>query len=1613
MTADSDAIAVELLAKLVERARERLPSPEGEAAVAFVRRYYARAPWDDLVQRSGTDLYGAAVAFYRLLEAHRAAEPLVRVFNPRIDEDGWECPHTVVRVVTDDMPFLVDSIKMAVNRARLTVHLSIYPVIPIERDEQGRFQRLAERDGQATALIHLEVDRRTESDVLAALRTDIVNTLGDVRAAVSGWQTMRARMRAVIGELDAPPRGVDPEQAAEVRAFLAWVEDHHFIFTGYREYELVEEAGELELRVMADSELGVSGRRRSGDYSRTFSALPPDVRAGFREPTLLVLTKANERSRVHRPDYLDYIGVKRFDEEGAVRGERRFLGLFTASFFNQNPTDIPLLRQKIRAAVESVRLPPGDHDRKALRNVLETYPRDELLQISPAELGQNAMRILQLRERQRPGLFVRSEAFGRFVSCLVFIPRERFDTGVRRKIQAMLMSVFGGRSVDFRVQLTESPLVQVLYTVHTPPGPPVPYDSKALESKIEAMIRSWIDDLAGALRDQYGEEEGSRLFGRYARAFPVGYREDFDPRTAARDVSRIEALGKRTAPIFVLHQYPEDDPHLLRLKLFVPGQPVMLSDIIPILENTGLRVVGERPYLVRAEEQVTHVHDFALLRSEHELGIDAVKEPFQQVLAAVWAGQAENDGFNQLVLRARLGWREIAVVRAYAKYLKQVGVAFSQSYMEEVLTAHADIVRLIVGAFLARFDPAKRERAAIRIARISAHVHEALDRVEGLDADRILRAFLALVHATLRTNFFQRERDGKPKDRIAFKLDPALLGHLPEPRPAYEIWAYSPQMEGVHMRAGKVARGGIRWSDRREDFRTEIFDLVKAQIVKNSIIVPVGAKGGFVVKQASGGGRAGRLEEAMRCYQTFVRGLLDLTDNLVGGHTVPPPDVVRYDGDDPYLVVAADKGTATFSDIANGIAEQYGFWLGDAFASGGSAGYDHKKMGITARGAWESVKRHFRDTGRDIETEDFTVVGIGDMSGDVFGNGMLLSRHIKLIGAFDHRHVFLDPNPDPVASFEERERLANLGQSSWADYDRGLVSVGGGVWPRTVKSIPLDDHARQVLGVDAHSLTPQELIRALLRAPVDLLWNGGIGTYVKARSEGDADVGDRGNDGCRVNGAELRCQVVCEGGNLGFSQRGRVEYALAGGRINSDFIDNAGGVNCSDHEVNIKILLDELVRSGDLTRKQRNQQLAALTDEVAALVIEENYWQNWALSLLQRQASTQQDLMGRLVRYLEKDSGLDRAREGLPDETELEARHLAGGGLTRPELAVLVSHAKNVVYQELLDSVAVEDPFLIRELLRYFPQPLRGPYREAIQRHRLRRELIATFVTNRLVNRLGPAYVFDLRAARGISVTDSTRAYLTVWEMFSLRELWREVASLDGEVSAGVLADMLLHGISLIRRAALWLLRNRPLPVDIEAGAREFAPCGELLIGSLAEFLTPRQSERLQARTEPFVTAGVPAGLARHVASLDTLYATLDIATIGGRSAMAEQWIAQVYFAAEEYFHLDWLQERVAALAPGDPWEERARTAMLAQVDDLRLALTEEILSSGAQSGDPEAVIDVWLGGRHGPAERFARWMEEARAVDEVRVPLLSVLLTELRMLVGQGPAQRDRYIQS
>ena len=1575
----------------------------GPPAATFARAFLATAAPEDVVSFPPETLARLAILARDLSASRPPGDTLVRVFAPDPAVDGFAYDGAILVAINDDKPFLYDSILGEISATSLTVEAAFHPIVDNGRDGQAR-----------ESVIVMAIARQRDPARLMALEEAARRVFADVAAAVGDWRVMLEKLTESIEELRRNPPPVEPAELAEAVAFLKWLADNHFTLLGARDYRYDETTrqhsplDETGLGVLRDPAARII---RKPDAA---AELTPEVAGFLTDPQPVVITKSNSRSRVHRAAVQDYIGVKRFDASGRLIGERRFVGLFTSSAYHQLPSEIPLLRRKEARVVQRAGFDPRSHDGKALAHVVETFPRDDLFQISEDDLLTQALGIMHVLERPRVKTFLRFDRFDRFVSALTYMPRDRYSGAVRLKIGEILSAAFGGEVTHSSPTFGESPVARVDTIVQFGPAAHG-VDLARLEADIAAATVTWADGLAAALGGS-AQADPARLAARYANAFPVNYREQVRPADALDDIARLEALAETGAGGVSFHAYREagDGAAALRLKLLHTGGSAELSSVLPILENMGLVVAEETNYRIvpAGLPQPIVIHAFAMrLKQPQPLDLDEVGPKLEAALEAVWSGRSENDGFNALTLAAGLDWRAVAIVRAIAKFLRQAGIAFSQPYMEEALVRNADIARLGVELFEARFDPARpgdaSDRAAAAAAAYAA-IERALNDVKSLDEDRILRRFRNVIDAMLRTNAWQKGADGADRPALAFKLDSQRLDELPAPRPWVEIFVYSPRVEGVHLRFGRVARGGIRWSDRREDFRTEILGLVKAQQVKNAVIVPVGSKGGFYPKQLpKDASREAVQAEGVAAYTVFIDALLDLTDTIAGdGAIVPPAAVVRADGDDPYLVVAADKGTATFSDTANAISQRRGFWLDDAFASGGSAGYDHKKMGITARGAWEAVKRHFREMGRDIQSEPFTVVGVGDMSGDVFGNGMLLSKAIRLVAAFDHRDIFIDPDPDPAASWAERKRLFDLPRSSWADYDKALISTGGGVFSRALKSIPLTPQMKALSGLAADAVTPFDLMSALLKAEADLLWFGGIGTYVKSSTQSQAQAGDRANDAIRVDGRELRAKVVGEGANLGVTQPGRIEAARAGVRLNTDAIDNSAGVDTSDHEVNLKILFAAAAGKGTLGRAERDALLAEMTDEVAAHVLADNYRQTLALSIAEADAPGALEAQARLMRSLEAKGKLDRAVEMLPDETAIRALRGAGQGLTRPEVAVLLAYAKIDLNEALLDSPLPDDPAFADNLSSYFPPQVRARFAGEIGGHRLRRELVATLLCNDIVNRAGPAFVQGIAEATGADIAAVARAAVIATGAFRLAELYDRINALDGQVTAAVQIAMHKTAIELLRRQTQWMLRNVAADAPIDLTAAQYRDGIDLLKGTFSGLVSPLEREAVTARIGELAAAGVPADLADEVGALPLFATVADMVSLAHESAIPLDAVAGAYFAAGAALGIDRLREQATRVKPQGHWDALSLTRI---EDDLfaiqRLvaakALKSVAAASAAARAEGAASVAAWAAAAAGGIERARALiadLERDGAFTAAKLALATAQLRDLAM---------------
>ena len=1571
----------------------------GSPPLAFLRAYFETMSVDALKARSIASLFAVATGHWRLSAARKPDEILVRLIRPQ--EGAADGRHLArLQTVIEDLPFLVDSVMQRVREAGAAVDWSAHPILRITRDANGALLGLSEgNEGVNESFIHLEFEPLADASAYDRLEESVRATLADVRTAVADYPAMRVRVRQTVSRLERVPSGVNPSAFAEARAFLEWIDERHFTFLGWAESKAeTGEDGRLSLKAVSGSGLGLLREGAALAASEDLIAPQEELDKYASSPRVLVITKGNVRASIHHAEYLDVIAVRRFASDGALEGTVRIIGLFTAEAYHARVADIPVVRRKVIDVVLRARLPEDSHSAKNLREILQTWPRDELFQSGEDELFTACMSVRALRDRQQLKLITRRDRYGRFYSCLVFVPRERYSRELREAIARELSNVFNATGVDrANVEFLRGGFTRLHFTVRTAPGTRVAYTTAEIEARLAQATRAWGD----VLRESLDAAGSGHLASRFANGFPLSMQEVIAPARAVAEVQMLSQLSAETPLVVRLEQ--NEEGAATGLTLYRAESPVPLSDAMPVLENFGLKVINQDPSELKSSDGKAYwIQSFTLQPVALPPGTEpaAARANFEAALLSVWSGASENDGLNRLVLASGLSARQVTALRTVATYLVQTSLPFGPGLMQGVFASHPLLSRRIVQLFETRFDPsfddAKRRDAVISV---SQALDDGLDKVASLDADRILRAAVNVVRAALRTNYFQKNAAGEAKTYVSIKLDPAKIPDLPLPKPAFEIWVYSPTVEGVHLRGGKVARGGLRWSDRRQDFRTEVLGLIKAQMVKNTVIVPVGAKGGFVLKSGNPAEREAWAALGVTGYKTFLRGLLDITDNRRGADVVAPIDVVRYDEDDPYLVVAADKGTATFSDIANGISAEYGHWLGDAFASGGSVGYDHKKMGITAKGGWESVKRHFREMGKNIQETPFTVVGIGDMSGDVFGNGMLLSPHIQLLAAFDHRHIFLDPNPDTAASFAERARLFALPRSSWEDYDKSLISEGGGVWPRSAKSIEVPIAARAALGIEGTRLTPNELMNAILKDPVDLLWNGGIGTYVKAASQGHGDVGDRANDGLRVNGKEVRAKVIGEGGNLGCTQLGRIEYAMNGGHINTDAIDNAGGVHSSDREVNIKIPLNQLMAQGQLTREQRDPLLLAMTDDLAAAVLRDSYVQSAAVSLLEANAKERLDEHAELIRKLEHEGLLNRAVEFLPDEETLKERQRSGQGLTRPELSVLLAYAKMSLYAATLASDMPDDPFFVRDLLAYFPPALVAAHQPQLESHQLKREIIATILSNAVANRMGVSFAHRMAEDHGHDRGEVLKAYAIAHEIFAADAYWQRIEALDNQLPPTAQMKLMAYPTGLLKHATGWLVRGgydkQPVAISVLRFS-EAIQAGEAL---LPDALPKSYREDYDKTLNGLLADHVPAALAKRLTATRVLGTALDVTELAHHHKLPLRDAAEAYFGVGEHFQMLWIYGAINRLTVQGKWHALARQNLRDDTYHIHQMLASRVLS--AQGATPQEKLARWLGDNE-PRIAFAMGrIAELKAAGAVDFEGLVVAVRELRKLRG------------
>lgn len=1606
-----------LLDKVFTLIGEKTNKEKAPLVQKFARILFKNISPADLQGRSDSDLYGATLSLWQRFSHYDSAQPFINVFNPKITKHGWQSEHTIVELIIQDMPFLVDSVRIALNRLGITAHLLLHSPIAISRDAEHHLNNvnaepISGSDNSAKETVFLiEIDHQETSEQIAYLTDELRSVLSEVLLVVNDWELMQQRLLEAKQTVVTSPFAFAETTQQSTLQFIDWLADHHFTLMGYRYYEVNAVDGDHLWHPVNDSSLGIM-KNSIRNRDRRISNLPSSARKETLSQKPLLLTKTSSLARVHRPAYIDYIGVKAFNDKGEVIGEHRFLGLYSASLYNSSVMHIPILSQKIEDICIAADVEMGTHAHKAIVNILETYPRDELLHSPVNELAKIVSGIFQMQERGISRMFTRKDVFGRFISCMTYVPREKYNTALRKQTQDYLKFAFGSeQDVEFTTYFSESVYARTHYIVRVVDNN-MDYPVKEIEQNIIELTKTWPDRLANVIKTAYGEGKSVSVIERYATNFSQSYMDEYLPSAALGDIEKLECLSDAT-PLGMLFYRPQEiqsTSRAVRLKLYHQNEPIHLSDVLPMLENFGLRVIDETPYkIATANGGSNWIMDFSMLHESFPTTDMSLSQSlFQDGFAQVWENHLEDDAFNRLILSGNLTGRNVTILRAYAKYMRQIGLSFSVDYIANTMSAYPQISAALIELFTYRFDPENTYNKQSECDLVDALMHS-LDGVSNLDDDRIIRKYLDMILATVRTNFYQPKQNGEQKSYVSFKLLPELISDMPLPLPKFEIFVYSPQMEGVHLRGGKVARGGLRWSDRFEDFRTEVLGLVKAQQVKNTVIVPVGAKGGFVCKQLpKTGGRDAFIAAGQACYRTFIRSLLDITDNIIDGAVVYPHAVVRHDEDDPYLVVAADKGTATFSDIANEISDEFNFWLGDAFASGGSVGYDHKKMGITARGAWESVKRHFREIGIDCQTTEFSCTAIGDMAGDVFGNGMLLSPKTRLIAAFNHMHIFFDPDPNVEKSFIERQRLFADPSLNWADYNTKLIAKGGGVFSRRDKSIALSSEMKKWLGTKKSSMTPNELIHQILQMPVDLLWNGGIGTYVKSSKENDSDVGDRANDAVRVNGKQLNAKIIGEGGNLGCTQLGRVEFAKHGGKVNTDFIDNVGGVDCSDNEVNIKILLNALVNNGDLTVKQRNAMLHEMTDDVANIVLDDCYRQTQSISITEQANVGQIKEQLRFIHALERDGHLNRELEYIPSDEEFSERIADGVGLTRPELSVLISYAKMVLKEELNQPAITDNPYYQQFLVGSFPQLLQDQYQVQMQQHPLRGEIIATKLTNYMINDMGLNFAHRLNEETGASIADIAIAYSTIKALYNLGDLWREVEQLDNQIDSALQLQLLDSMRRSVRRATRWMLREHTQFDSITSAIEFYRPVYSDLLQNIDQYLVAGEVQALHKAVASYVDQGIPESIAYRVGIQSNAFSALDLAHIVEKTQVEPALVQRLYFQLGSNLQLHWFLEQINQQGVNNHWQALARASYREELDHQQRVLTISLLKRTDNLTTTAQVDDLlanWMDTNANLINRWSSMMSEFKTSQSHEFAKFSVALRELLLLTNKVSA--------
>lgn len=1608
-----------IIAEITKSAVKQLNKTEKSNVEKFTAAFYKFASTEDLVRFDKKSMAVVAKETYKFLKKRQKNKPKIRIFNPSVKTDGWESEYTIVEIINDDKPFLIDSVTEEINRHEYKIHQLLFPVINVERNKKQELvtiktENKSKSDINDESVMHFKISHISDTKEMKTLEKDILNVLSAVSIAVKDWRGILKRVEYILAELTISVESLyqahtkqQPElrdNIAEIKYFIEWLKNNNFVFLGYSEYVFEKQVRKTEAKPIKKSELGLYKQGYYEKHTHTFSNEQGALSIFDKEFSLLEITKSNKKSPVHRPVQMDYIRIKRFNKDGEIIGEHRLLGLFTSIVYYQSARQIPIIRKKISSIQKLSGFSKSSHNGKALTAILEDFPRDELFQSNEELLLDISMDLVMLAMSPRVRLFLRKDTMERFISCIIFIPRERMSTELRQKMEIILRNELGGEVVNHYTQVTEAHLARLQIIIQTQPGDIPEYNITKIEEKLANAARLWMDGVREELLKHYSEKKSDKLLAEYNGAFSISYQNRFTAEDAYYDIIQINKLIDQQKIIFDLYKTKNEEKNIFHLKIYNYKEKIALSKMMPVLDNMGIEIIDEHTYLIKpsSSKEDIWIHFFRFeVCAEKTPRLNEIKENFETTLQKIWFDEVQNSGFSKLIISALLNYREIMLLMAYSKYLQQIRFPYSQSFIEDALSSHPGLIKQIVDLFFLKFDPAIKKERDSQIEEINNEIEKKLSHVVSLAEDKVIRSFKEAINATVRTNFFQINEDKEYKTHISLKIDSSKVPDLPLPRPFREIFVYSPRVEGIHLRGGKVARGGLRWSDRTEDFRTEVLGLMKAQMTKNSIIVPVGSKGGFVLKKAPvEGGREALVKEAIECYKTFLRGMLDITDNVINGKIIKPQNVICFDEDDPYLVVAADKGTATFSDIANSISKEFNFWLGDAFASGGSEGYDHKKMGITARGAWVSVKRHFSEMGVDIDKEEFTVAGIGDMAGDVFGNGMLLSKHIKLVAAFNHMHIFIDPNPDSAKSFKERKRLFNLSRSTWKDYDPKMISKGGGIYERSSKIIKISKEAKDALSTNKTEFTPDELVKAILLSSTDLLWNGGIGSYVKSKNESNDDVGDKANDNVRVNGNELRVKVVGEGGNLGFTQLGRIEFAQSGGRINTDSIDNSAGVDCSDHEVNIKIALAAALEKKKISMAIRNKVLEKMTNEVAALVLKDNVLQTLSLTISQIQGHSQLEVQAKFIEMLEKNKLLNREIEFLPDEEQINRLHTDEKGLTRPENSVLLAYSKLVFYDELLNRNLPDDPYYEHDLINYFPKTMQKEFKNEIINHPLRREIIATVLSNEIVNRMGTTYFYRLLEDTGQRKSDIARAFTVVRDIFELNQIWDDIEKIENSVTVQTKVELYTEVQNLTERTSLWFLHNYNPPMNVSSVVAEFKKGVKDLTQCLNTILSPFAKQVYQEKLKKYKQKNVPDELAKKIAGMETLGSACDIVSITNKTILPVRVIGKIYFELGARLQFGWMRNVLYKQAKGEYWDRLSIKTIIDELYDQQVRLTTNVVNALCDNKECSDATDKWVKNNQIEIRRYDKFIDELKSSENINFSMLVVASRRIKELL-------------